>query len=124
MKPSLETLKLEVAKILPDEIVVTEELVGNGVKALFRPTAVRFAWKDGKSSTNKTVFVTDREWLHVAHLAEQTLTDEENEVYLFNLHDICGADNFPSRVAVFASAEHRLEALVRTRKPELFTVKV
>jgi len=53
--------------------------------------------------------------LNDMHEAEKVLTDDdENERYCQALHDVCGADQFPSRVVIFATAAQRAEAFLRT----------
>jgi len=53
--------------------------------------------------------------LNAMHEAEKVLTDDdENERYCQALHDVCGADQFPSRVVIFATAAQRAEAFLRT----------
>lgn len=109
--PSLDELKLAVAKMLPDEIIYDEN-------------PLWFWWKEDVDSGIENSQITDREWLHVCSLAEETLTVHQGESYCEILKDVCGCDvdaGKASRVCYFASAEQRLEVLCRVKYPEMFT---
>lgn len=103
--PSLDEMKLAVAKMLPDEIKIEYGRYfggGNRISWVKRPDAD----------------VSSREWLHVCWLAEQSLRDtnmDEFAAYAFELQRLK-----PTREWWRSDAATRLEALCRVRCPEMF----
>ncbi len=129
MTPTLETLRLHVARMLPEHLELRRPVWSLAIDVqketcVASPINERAFWKD----THK--LVTDREWQHCCWLAEQTLDtatrtiNEETNLrynewhhYLDWLCAITKGNTSP------ASAEHRLEALCRVKFPELFHPK-
>jgi len=127
--PSLDEQKLLVARMLPEEITITKDsllrLDRDGSGKLQPVKGVAFGWL--KDANHRRV--TDEEWLHVCHLAEQTLsTDDGNDEmaeYCFQLEQLvmdglCDLEYNKHVQTITANAEHRLQALVRTKHPELY----
>jgi hypothetical protein len=119
MKPTLETMRMLVAEMLPDEIGARREINGTGVRALFGPLKTVFFWRD----TNQEI--TPREWLHVCWLAEKTLTCGQWGAYP-NALAACLPHDRPrefvsSKDWITLPMETRIEALCRVRHPQLFT---
>jgi len=115
--PTLDDMKLAVAKMLPD--VLRAEDAGNDPVT----GGIFIEWLDTDES------VSEREWLHVCWLAEQKLDREECKAYHGILLDqetpgmaMCfsGANSWSERWTFNKSAEHRLEALCRVKHPEMF----
>lgn len=106
MKPSLIKLKQAVAKMLPGqvEILSTDDEY--------------FYWSDDK------VRITERGWLYVCWLAEQTLTDEEcrqyNELLIELRPDLKGLKCRSLRWSWGQPDNIKLEALCRVRHPKMF----
>lgn len=115
MKPDIQTMRLAVARMLPNEIKI-ESGYTYDPKSDVATSCEWGAWLDTGRQIN------DREWLHIAFLAEQTLTGDEwldyvTVLYAIACNQICGR---PCRQVVCASADQRIEALCRYLHPEMF----
>lgn len=119
VKPTLDEMRLCVAKMLPEHIKIIDGW-GLQIGKSF------FFWIDKDRSRE----VTDREWLHVAWLAVQALQGDDRSLYCDFLSTYVDAST--ARFAGdlrwmhewhghVATVEHRLEALCRVKHPEMFT---
>jgi hypothetical protein len=108
MKPTLESMRLAVAKMLPHEIT-------------WEDFNKYFYWQDTGAP------VSDREWLTVCWLAEQTLTGNEFQDYWKILNQVtpgvgkAALNQQAFRCAWQSDVRYRLEALCHIRCPEMFT---
>jgi hypothetical protein len=107
--PDIQTLRMFAASLLPEHIHVFQHKMASG------DVMNLFLWKPS------WLPVTEREWLHVAWLVEQTLTRYECNKY----NDLL-IDGKPSRSIVVneaekwtwgQDAEHRLAAIWRVKNP-------
>jgi hypothetical protein len=106
MKPTLDDMKLAVARMLPKEILITD------FNPNVRPgqSATKFWFKNPGYGPSR---ITDRDWLHVCWLAEKTLGDLWPVYYARFIEG--------GSAIINACAETRLEHLCRVRCPEMFT---
>lgn len=109
--PTLDEMKLAVAKMLPEEICVAD----GHIRWLYGGTPMRP--------------VGYREWLHVCWLAEQLLCDDENNdemaAYCWKLDQVVmeGLDDLEYNKnvrLVTATADDKIEALCRVKHPTMF----
>ena len=115
-KPTIDKMKLLVAGMIPEHILVLE----SGGSTLY-------GWNDPLHGFNGPV--TEREWLHVAWLAEESLSDDECREY-GQIIEIMGSKEpqdweargkpYAATYAFHATVEQRLEALCRIKHPGLF----
>jgi hypothetical protein len=111
--PSIDDLKLAVARMIPDSIAVVR---------LQNPDAVKFWWVKNQSMTTA---VTDHEWYAVCHLAEKTLPvggwdAMEYSKWLWRLIGKERPVTIEHDSAWHATAEMKIEALCRVKFPEMF----
>jgi len=80
-EPNKPELKLAMAKLLP-EMITTMPLDAYGNQL--------FKWSDTNNSEYPEDWfdVTEREWLYVMHLIEQTLTLEQRDAYAMSFYSI------------------------------------
>lgn len=116
--PTINEMKLLVARLLPDEIEVRPDYFTAGTPAFF--------WRNdgGGPETLCGQYIRETEWLHVCHLAEKTLTLPELHEYCllmtYSIWPVGWQDWNDTRQLIQVSPEQRILNLCRVKHPELF----
>ena len=108
--PTLDEMKLAVAKLLP-KLLTVRRCPAVDLQTEVMTTAFSYRWND----TGRRV--TDREWLEICRLAEQSLRHWEKMTYEDQLTRFTANCSWPLN----AGADQRLEAICRVKCPEMFS---